>query len=215
LFSGLSSESVSGLLQITGYHPRMQLMEDGHLTFTHGIVIFIVISLVLTIVSRASLLKPRSHGFYRFIAWEFMLLMFVLDLPAWSNSPHSWHQEVAGWLFFVSLLLALFGFGLLHNSGKPDKKRDDSPMIGIEKTTALVTHGIYRYIRHPIYASLLLLCWGFFFKQPTLAGGIFGTIASISLVATARAEEGENIRYFGDKYREYMKRSKMFIPFIL
>lgn len=193
----------------------MKLLESEYLNSTHEIVIFIVISLGLAIVSRASLLKPRSHGFYRFIAWEFMLLMFVLDLPTWFDLPNAWHQKVAGWLFFISLLLVTFGFGLLQFSGKPDKSRDDSPMIDIEKTTALVTHGIYRYIRHPIYASLLLLCWGFFFKQPTLAGGIFGVIASIFLVATARAEEGENIRYFGDKYREYMKRSKMFIPFIL
>jgi protein-S-isoprenylcysteine O-methyltransferase Ste14 len=179
------------------------------------IAAFAAASALLAVASRASLLKPRSHGFYRFIAWEFMLLMLVMDMRTWFDTPNVWHQQVAGWLFFSSLLLAFSGFFLLRVSGRPDARRNDAPMMDIEKTTTLVTHGVYRYIRHPIYASLLLLCWGLFFKQPTLAGGIVGMIASIFLVATARAEEDENILYFGEEYRKYMQHSRMFIPFIL
>ena len=58
-----------------------------------------------------------------------------------------------------------------------------------------------------MYGSLLFLCWGFFFKQPSLAGGVLAVIASGFLVVTARAEEIENLRYFGEEYREYMKRT--------
>jgi protein-S-isoprenylcysteine O-methyltransferase Ste14 len=179
-------------------------------------IVFVIITLALAFVSRASLLKPRSHGFYRFIAWEFMALMFVMSwsirvqrditFPYWTFSDG---------LFLISLLLVFSGFRLLLRSGKVDTKRADAPMLDIEKTTVLVTHGIYRYIRHPIYASLIFLCWGLFFEQPSLASGICGIIATLFLIATARAEERENIDYFGDSYRDYMKRSKMFIPFIL
>ena len=140
--------------------------------------------------------------------------MYVLNLRVWHIDTHSTHQLIAGLLFFTSLLLVLFGVAQLLLSGKPDTNRN-GPLLEFEKTTILVTTGLYRYIRHPIYGSLFLLCWGLFFKQPSLVGGILAIIASGFLVATSRVEEAENLNYFGEKYREYMKRTKMFIPFIL
>ena len=178
-------------------------------------IVFVVVTLLLALVSRASLRKPDSHGFYRFFAWESMLGLFVLNMRVWYVDTNAPHQIISGLLFFASLLLVLFGIALLQRSGKPDTKRNDAPMLEFEKTTALVTTGIYRYIRHPIYGSLFLLCCGFFFKNPSLTGSILVVVASSFLVAAARVEEAENIRYFGEAYREYMKRSKMFVPFIL
>ncbi|HEY0665916.1 MAG TPA: isoprenylcysteine carboxylmethyltransferase family protein [Gallionella sp.] len=178
-------------------------------------VVFLAVTLALAWISRNSLRKPGSHGFYRFFAWEFMLGIFVLNMHAWYTEMDSPHKMIAGILFSSSLFLLLIGVGLLQLAGKPDTRRNDEPMLEFEKTTALVTTGIYRYIRHPLYDSLFLLCWGFFFKQPSLLGGVFASIASGFLLAAVHAEEAENIRYFGDAYREYMKRTKRFIPFIL
>lgn len=178
-------------------------------------VVFIVGTLVLAFVSRASLRKPGSHGFYRFFAWECMLGLFVLNMRFWNADTNSTHQIISGLLFSASLFLVLFSIALLQLPGKPDTRRDDGPLLEFEKTTALITTGVYRYIRHPMYGSLLFLCWGFFFKQPSLAGGVLAVIASGFLVVTARAEEIENIRYFGEEYREYMKQTRMFVPFIM
>jgi protein-S-isoprenylcysteine O-methyltransferase Ste14 len=182
-------------------------------------IVFVVITLALALVSRNSLLKPGvhgfAHGFYRFFAWECMLGLFVLNMDVWDVEPDSPRQLIAGTLFFCSLLLVVSSVALLHWMGKRDARRDDVPMLAFEKTTALVTNGIYRYIRHPMYGSLLLLCWGFFFKQPSFAGSALAVIASIFLMATSRVEEKENLSYFGEDYQEYMKRTKMFVPFIL
>jgi protein-S-isoprenylcysteine O-methyltransferase Ste14 len=87
-------------------------------------------------------------------------------------------------------------------------------MLEFEKTTALVTTGIYRYIRHPMYSSLLFLAWGVFFKSPSWADGLIVAVATLALLATARTEEAEDLRFFGEAYREYTRRSKRFIPFI-
>lgn len=177
--------------------------------------VFIVATLVLAFASRASLRKPGSHGFYRFFAWECMLGLFVLNMRFWNADANSTHQIISGLLFSASLFLVLYSVALLQLPGKPDTKRDDGPLLEFEKTTALITTGVYRYIRHPMYGSLLFLCWGFFFKQPSLLGGVLGVIASSLLVVTARAEEIENLRYFGEEYREYMKQTRMFVPFIM
>lgn len=183
------------------------------------LIIFAMATLVMAFISRNSLRRPGlngvAHGFYRFLAWECMLGLFVLNMHVWYDDFYSSRQIVSGLLFFLSLLLVLYSLALLHWMGKRDAKRDEVPMLAFEKTTVLVNHGIYRFIRHPMYGSLLLFCWGLFFKQPSLAGSLLAVSASIFLVATSRVEEKENINYFGDAYREYMKRTKRFVPFIL
>jgi protein-S-isoprenylcysteine O-methyltransferase Ste14 len=48
-----------------------------------------------------------------------------------------------------------------------------------------------------------------------MAGGVLALVACGFLLAAVYAEEAENLRYFGEKYRVYMKRTKRFLPFIL
>jgi protein-S-isoprenylcysteine O-methyltransferase Ste14 len=143
-----------------------------------------------------------------------MLLLYVLNMPAWHQEMEALHQLVAGGFFMVSLFMVVTGAIQLRLFGKPDDKRDDVPMLHFEKTTVLVQSGIYRYIRHPIYGSLFFLCWGFFFKDPSIVGGGIAVVASVFLMLAAQVEELECIRFFGEPYREYIKRSKRLIPFI-
>ena len=178
-------------------------------------IIFIAASLVLAYLSRASLKIPGSHGFYRFFAWECMLGIFVLNLRFWHAEAGSALQIISSLLFLTSLLLVLVSVILLFQAGRTDSARYDAPMFEFEKTTCLITTGIYHYIRHPMYSSLISLCWGLFFKQPSVFGGTLAVTASCLLVVTAITEESENIRFFGHRYHEYMERTKRFIPFIL
>lgn len=75
--------------------------------------------------------------------------------------------------------------------------------------------GIFRYIRHPMYCSLLLLLWGAFFKSPSWIGAGISLLGTTFLTVTAKVEERENVQTFGDDYRAYMGKSKMFVPFVL
>ncbi len=181
--------------------------------------IFIAASAIIVYVSRASLGAPRSHGFYRFFAWEAILALTLLNLRVWFYNPFSWHQLISWPLLVIAGLLVLHGLWLLREIGKPTASRDapfpnDAPLLGLEKTTTLVTIGAYRYIRHPLYSSLLFLAWGVLFKQPSWLGVALALVATGFLAATARAEEAENIRFFGPAYQEYMKHTKLFVPFV-
>jgi len=178
------------------------------------IAVFILCSLGLAWVSRASLAAPRSHGFYRYFAWEAILALVLMNLPSWFKAPFSWRQLIS-WLFLcVSAYLVIEAVLRLRRMGKQDASRADAPMLGFEKTTHLVTSGVYRTIRHPLYSSLLFLTWGAFFKAPSLVGGLLAGAASGFLVVTARIEEAENVRYFGEEYRDYMKKTRRFIPYL-
>jgi protein-S-isoprenylcysteine O-methyltransferase Ste14 len=179
------------------------------------IIAFIVLSLVLVYISRSSLRAPRSHGFYRFFAWEFILTLFLLNVEVWFQDPGSWHQLISWFLLILSIVPLVFGIHALRARGKPTRQREGEPqLLAFEKTSTLVTTGIYHYIRHPLYSSLLLLTWGIFFKMPSGLGLILALGATVSIVLTARADEAECIRFFGSDYKFYIKRTKMFIPFI-
>jgi len=63
-----------------------------------------------------------------------------------------------------------YGVFLLRTVGKPTDQ--------LEATTHLVTNGIYQFIRHPLYASLIYLTWGIFFKSPTMLGGCMAVVST-------------------------------------
>lgn len=179
------------------------------------LVSFIAGSLLLAWVSRASLRFPRSHGFSRFIAWELMLVLVVLNMDGWYDAPLTSTQLVCGILMAASLFLFVASYLALLQFGKQDDMRSDAPLLKFEKTTALVTHGIYALIRHPMYSSLLLLDWGLFFKKISWFSGGIALLACVFLVLAALAEEKENLEYFGESYRNYMDRTRRFLPFLL
>ncbi len=168
--------------------------------------IFLMVSFWLLLYSWRFLKDPRAHGFYRFFAFETILLLILHNLESWFVQPFSL-QQVFSWLFLTaSLILAIHGFYLLHELGHPAK--------GIEGTTQLVKQGAYRYIRHPLYFSLILFSVGAFLKQPDLVGFSLLSGILVFLYMTARVEEVENTQRFGQEYVVYMDGTKMFIPLI-
>ena len=180
------------------------------------LIAFAVLSACLMYISWDSLRTPRSPGFYRFFAWEMIVALFLLNMDAWFRNPFSWHQVVSWFLLIVCIIPLAFGVHSLTSQGRPAKHREAAPqLLAFEKTTTLVTTGIYHYIRHPLYSSLLFLVWGIFFKIPTWFGTLLASAATLFLVATAKADEAESIRFFGPAYEAYMKQTKMFLPLLI
>jgi protein-S-isoprenylcysteine O-methyltransferase Ste14 len=179
------------------------------------LLIFIFGSGYIIYISRQSLRAPKSHGFYRFFTWEIILVLFLLNVTRWFHDPLSWNQLIAWSLLMISLIPLFYGVQALTERGKPTSIRETEPQLyAFEKTTQLVTTGIYHYIRHPLYSSLLFLTWGIFFKKPGWIGLFLAMVASLFLFATAKADEKECIKFFGLEYQTYMKRSKRFVPFL-
>lgn len=176
---------------------------------------FLVVSAGLIYISRASLRAPRSHGYYRFFAWECIAALFFLNIDVWFQTPLAWYQLISWILLLICLVPLILGIRALTSRGKPVGRREAEPqLLAFEKTSSLVTSGIYRYIRHPLYSSLLFLTWGIFFKALTWPGLLLALTATLFLIATARADEAECTRFFGAPYQAYMKRSKRFVPFL-
>jgi protein-S-isoprenylcysteine O-methyltransferase Ste14 len=178
------------------------------------IIIFAIASAYLIWLSRRSLRKAESHGFYRLLGWEAILVLVLLNLNFWFDEWHSPRQIISWVLLAASGYLIITGVVTLHRIGKPGGWRPDETLIGIEKTTQLVTTGIYRFIRHPIYSSAVVGVWGVMLKNISVASASLALVSVIFFTITAKLEEIENMRFFGGDYRRYMERTKMFIPYL-
>ncbi|MBI5031632.1 MAG: isoprenylcysteine carboxylmethyltransferase family protein [Chloroflexi bacterium] len=170
------------------------------------LAVFFIASVFIFWFSRASLRDWRLHGFFRFFAFESVLALILLNVEMWFDDPFSPLHLLAWLILIASLFLIVHGVYLLRVIGKPQGN--------IEQTTTLVQIGAYKFIRHPLYASLLYLAWGAFLKQISLASVVLVLAASLFLFATARVEEDENVTKFGRAYVEYMQSTKRFVPFV-
>ncbi len=180
-----------------------------------GVVLFLAASIAILPLSWRSFRDLRTHGFYRFFAFELLLALILLNAPLWFRDPFSPRQLFAWLCGALSIGLAVEGFRLLRVIGRPSPAPQPNANLAFENTTVLVTAGAYRWIRHPLYASLLMLSWGAWLKQPFgLASIALAVGATGFLAATAMAEERENLNRFGPAYGAYMKQTRRFIPFL-
>lgn len=178
------------------------------------LLFFVILSIPVIAISWRTLFDVRSHGFYRFFAWEGILWLAVSNWRYWFRAPASIKQLVSWILLLIAGYLVIAGSRVFVKTGKIDRSRVDKKLMGFEKTTRLIDTGVYRYIRHPLYASLFYLTWGIFFKNTTAFLLAVALISSFFLYLTSRFDEKECLAYFGEEYREYMSRTRMFVPYL-
>jgi protein-S-isoprenylcysteine O-methyltransferase Ste14 len=177
-------------------------------------LLFILFTLVFLFISRKALRNPKCHGFYRFFAFEGILFLVLYNHPYWFVDVFAPQQVISWLLLSASILLVIQGLGMLRKAGGLQARTEMPGNLGFENTAILVTDGIYRYIRHPMYSSLLLLAWGAFFKHFSLPGLLATLATTLLLFIVGRIEEQENLAFFGPVYLQYRKATKMFLPFL-
>ena len=173
---------------------------------TNSQLLQFVIGTVLVILFSwfVSIREKRYHGIPRFFAFEGLLLLGLLQRPVWFNDPFG-PGQIVSWILLTICIYYIMAAVILYF-------RHARPGVNFENSTKLVTTGLYKFVRHPMYASLLLLGWGMFFKSihPTSIALIF--VITLALYLTCKVEEKEMIKRFGKEYEDYMERTRMWIP---
>ncbi len=85
-------------------------------------------------------------------------------------------------------------------------------IFGGRESGKLVTHGIYRHVRHPQYTGIILIITAWLFAWPTLPIIVMWPVLVLVYYRLARREEREMLSKFGKGYREYMRGVPMFLP---
>jgi protein-S-isoprenylcysteine O-methyltransferase Ste14 len=139
--------------------------------------------------------------------------MFVLPL-VYALSPWLGFADYSlpGWAGGLGVALFAAALWLLWRS-HADLGRNWSPTLELRQEHTLVTGGVFRHVRHPMYAAHWL--WGL--AQPLL---LWNWIAGLSMLVTmlplylvrVPREERMLLEQFGDAYRDYMQRTGRIIP---
>ena len=159
-------------------------------------------------------LKKREEGPASKIAGLLGMLGFI-GIGVYVINP--------GWLSWAALLLplwsrwtgvgmALVGFALLQWAQNTlGKNWSDTPRM--MKEQSLITSGPYQLIRHPIYtAFLLILSSTLLVSANWFIGLAWIGMTILEIASRIRFEEKLMLEYFGDQYREYIKRTGRLIP---
>lgn len=160
------------------------------------LVAFVIVTVFFTIISRRSLQNPYSHGFYRYFAFTGIAVLVLYNQPVWFEQPFSGLQCLSWLLLATSIILVVYGVGLLQRLGGRGIRQSSPENLAFENTQHLVVDGLYRYIRHPMYTSLLLLAAGAFLKRVDPLTLVVVSLVMLALYMTAKVEEKENIAFW-------------------
>ena len=134
-------------------------------------------------------------------------LVYLIN-PNWMNWSKIGLPESIRWLGVGIGVLCTFGIYWLFSS----IGSGITPTSATRKEHKLITRGIYRWIRHPLYTigSSFIISFGMMADNWFIAA--FGILAFILMASRTPKEEANLIEKFGDEYREYMKRTGRYLP---
>jgi len=106
------------------------------------------------------------------------------------------------------------GLWLFHRS-HADLGTNWSITLEMREGHRLVTHGVYRRVRHPMYSALLLYSLGQALAVPNWIAGPSYLVVMVLLIALRLGPEERMMREtFGKEYEEYAERTKRLVPFV-
>jgi protein-S-isoprenylcysteine O-methyltransferase Ste14 len=170
-------------------------------------IIFILLSFLIFLRFRKGIFAFREHEPYMFAAAQGLLVLLFINGGVLLENPFTPRRIFSWSLLLVSAAMAMAGFYGLRRHGQA--------VQNWENTTRLVRKGVFRYIRHPLYASLMVLATGILSNDLSWRAAAACTFTLCFLVAASRVEEGKNAAKFGEEYQRYQGETKRYFPFIV
>ena len=143
--------------------------------------------------------------------WSIELLFCARDVVGLAKQQQnsflfSVQGIIGGALFFIGLIIMIVSQATLW--------RNYSSTLVIREDHQLITHGIYRFTRNPIYLGVIIVAAGI----PVFAASLYGFLSMLFLIPVflirIRLEERLLTEEFEDTYRTYKKNTRKLIPLI-
>jgi len=188
---------------------RERLGQTGLIVLNIAIVVAFLALLPFRRPTRA---LWKSRGAFLAFAIALMTEMFGWPLLIFLISPlvsipslaPEFFRRVGHWPSTVGTATSLLGLALIAGGWSQ-----------IHRAGGLVTTGLYRHIRHPQYAGILLFTLGWIVHWPSVVTLILWPILIGAYVSLAKWEEKLALAEFGEAYVQYVGRTRRFIPFVV
>ena len=143
------------------------------------------------------------------LAWAgFFIPLIWIASPAFSFAEYPLR---AGPLA-AGVLCLVAGLWLFYRS-HADLGPNWSISLELREQHRLITHGVYRRVRHPMYVALFSYAVGQALVLPNwVAGPSYFVAFAILFAYRVGAEERMMLEEFGDEYTAYMTRTKRLVP---
>jgi protein-S-isoprenylcysteine O-methyltransferase Ste14 len=127
----------------------------------------------------------------------------ILDVADYPLQP--WQPWLGGLIFGFSLYL----FRRTHQA----LGRSWSVTLEVKEQHALITEGVYKFVRHPMYTAFWLWALAQAVLIPNVIAGPAGVVGfGLLYICRVKKEESLMLETFGDEYRAYIRRTGRLIP---
>ena len=144
-------------------------------------------------------LKIFIKAAYEIILVFLEFFIIILHFFKWEFIPEKQIIQVTPFLYFAGFLIIIIAFIILLVAIK-DLGRNLSPFPRPINNSNLVTNGIYRFTRHPMYYSLIFISFGVFIIKLS----IYYLFLSISLSLIIKFKIALEEQYLKNKFKNYL-----------
>lgn len=142
-------------------------------------------------------------------------VMLIIAIELYLFGPHALDRTsfaIPATLRWIGAALSVLSFVLLcwvHGA----LGQSYSPELRIRSEHQFVTWGPYRYVRHPMYSTYLLMAFGMGLLSADWLIGFLGLTMIVALMCLRTPHEEEMmLQAFGESYRRYVRSTGRFFP---
>jgi protein-S-isoprenylcysteine O-methyltransferase Ste14 len=180
-----------------------------------GFVLFAPVGIYFRLRSRTDEWLDRlQEGWLILLGLRLLALCFMAGLLAFIVKPGSmaWASfHLPSWARWCGAVLGALAGGLITWTFRT-LGHNLTDTVVTRRDATLVTHGPYRWVRHPFYLAFAIAVIANSLITANAFLAIVGTAAFLVMVARTSIEEQKLIDRFGDGYREYMRHTGRFLP---
>ena len=142
------------------------------------------------------------------LAIAYTALANTFGLPLWDVLLRPfWNSTMMGWAGLALCVLAVIGFGVtLVSFG-------DSFRVGIDenKPDKLITSGMFRFSRNPIYVCFLMFFTGMFVIHRNIVIAVAVVLFALAIHRQVLREEKFLVSHYGDDYEAYRRKVRRYL----
>ena len=144
-------------------------------------------------------LKNFLKSVYEIILVFLQFFIIILHFFQWEFLPQKQIIQATPFSYSLGILIIIIAFIIMLFSIK-DLGRNLSPFPRPIKNSTLVTKGIYRFTRHPMYYSLIFISFGVFITKLSIYYLFLTTSLGLIIKFKIALEE----KYLNNKYKNYL-----------